>query len=138
MKIMLDIHGVLDTSPATFVALAREIHSFSFESEVHIVTGETITPQLVEQLKSYDNGNQFWDHLVSIQDELVKSPIMILRINEYGRPVFPDYDWNSFKGRYCKEHKIDLAVDDSPEYAEYFDPNVTTFLLHDSKRGRRI
>jgi len=135
MKIALDVHGVIDAAPEKFVTLATHLRSFSFDNEVHIITGESISQKLINQLLSYNHGEQFWDYLVSIQDELVNSPnTEVIRINEYGRPVFPDYDWNSFKGRYCKEHKIDLAVDDSPEYAEYYDPSVTTFLLHDSKR----
>jgi hypothetical protein len=128
MKIALDIHGVIDAAPEKFVTLATHLRSFSFDNEVHIITGESISQKLINQLLSYNHGEQFWDHLVSIQDELVHFPSTeVLRINEYGRPVFPEYDWNSFKGRYCKEHKIDLAIDDSPEYAEYFE---TPFLLY--------
>lgn len=136
MNLMLDIHGVLDKNPEVFTTLARTIRWWGEGSEVHIVTGESISQNLIDQLLSYNQGEQYWDALVSIQDELIKSGAKILSLNEFGRPTFSNEEWDSFKGRYCAEHNIDLAIDDSEEYAKYFDPNVTTFLLHDSKRGK--
>ena len=129
MKLMLDIHGVLDSQPQKFTELARQ----KCWNEVYILTGETITPKLISQLRSYrpDLGDtNWWDHLVSIQDELIEGNVPTLGINNFGRPIFPDEVWNSFKGRYCAEHKIDFAIDDSPEYEPYFDPKITTFLLN--------
>lgn len=130
MKLMLDIHGVLDSNPELFVSIATLLRSSSFENEVHIVTGESITPKLIDQLKGYNNGVEFWDHLVSIQDELLKGEVSTLGIDSFGRPRFPDDIWDSFKGKYCAQHDIDLAIDDTEAYRKYFD---TPFLLYTHK-----
>jgi len=126
---MLDIHGVLDSQPQKFVMLACETLC-QIGNEVHIVTGETISKKLIQQLLSYNNDEKYWTHLVSIQDELIQGNVPTLGINNFGRPTFPEDIWNSFKGRYCAEHKIDFAIDDSPEYEAYFDPKITIFFLN--------
>ena len=129
MKLVLDIHGVIDTNPAMFVAMATILRRDSFENEVHIVTGESLSERLLAQLRSYNNGEEFWDRIVSIQDELILTT-PILYYDQHGRPRFDEEEWDSFKGTYCKENKIDLAIDDTEAYAKYFE---TPFLLYKHK-----
>ena len=119
MKLGLDIHGVLDKHPELFVELSKAY------DEVHIITGIAISKNLIEQLLSYNNGERFWTHLVSIQDELSKTTIP-LTYNEKNRPVFIDEPWDSFKGKYCYKHGIDLMIDDTERYGKYF---TTKFIL---------
>jgi len=127
MKLMLDIHGVLDKNPRVFVPLACEILCQP-DNEVHIVTGHTVSSELIEQLLSYNHGMKYWTHLVSIQDELSKDPSLVIGVNAFDRPVFDDRTWDSFKGKYAWEHDIDLAIDDTERYREYF--VNTAFLLY--------
>jgi len=115
MKLGLDIHGVLTKDYESFVNLAK----CGLWEEVHIITGVTISDKLIEQLKGYNNGKQFWSHLVSIEDELMRV-IPAEGFNEKGRPYWDDIVWNNFKGKYCNENKIDLHFDDSPEYEIHF------------------
>lgn len=117
MKLGLDIHGVLDTNPKEFVNLAKKVRREG--GEVHIITGSSITPELYTQLTNYNNGKEFWDHIVSIEDELSKlyPPI---KIDGYGRPNWKDEDWDRFKGDYCKENRIDVHYDDTERYTKYF------------------
>lgn len=154
MKIALDIHGVLDKDPITFVGIAWKV--LQEKGSVFIITGESISENLIDQLQSYGLLYQdkkyktyrkieiqkglkvnYWDRLVSIQDNLIKTSKTI-GFHSSGRPLFPEEDWNSFKGKYCKDHHIDYMIDDSPEYQRYFDPDITTFLLYNHKKGKDI
>lgn len=125
MHLSLDVHGVIDQDLRHWKSLAQLIRKMG--GEVTILTGESITPQLLNQL----GGEVFWDHLVSIQDELSKT-MQPESYNEFGRPVFPAEAWDSFKGKYCDEHGIPMHVDDTERYGKYF--HKTRFLLYDPKR----
>jgi len=127
LSLALDIHGVLDRSPETFVKLAWSVRYMG--GKVHILTGASISEgKIIDKLMGiYSHPEFWWDELVSIQDELVKSNAPVIGVNEFGRPMFPNDLWNGFKGRYCASHKIDLAIDDSPEYIPYF---TTPVLLY--------
>lgn len=124
MKLGLDIHGVINKDPQVFIKLAKNT-----ASEVHIITGITITDKLVKQLKEYNKGKQWWTHLVSVEDELMKS-IPCTGFNEFDRPYWEDEVWNSFKGIYCANNNIDIHFDDSHEYREYFNKDITKFILY--------
>ena len=125
MKLGLDIHGVIDKYPSIYVDLACNLRCLEGNNGVYIITGQSITQELIDQLRSYCNGDCFWDELISIQDRLISAKAPILGYDE-DRPLFDEVIWNSFKGQYCKTHKIDLMIDDSIEYREYF---TTPFLL---------
>lgn len=113
MNVCIDVHGVLDRFPGVFVKLARDVKASG--GKVHVVTGVTLSSALERQLLAYGDGERFWDELVSIEDELTHEG-KGEGLNEFGRLVFPEELWNSFKGRYCDEHGVDVMFDDSPEY----------------------
>jgi hypothetical protein len=115
MKISFDIHGVLTEDHKSFIKLAK----CGLFSEVHIITGVTISDKLVTQLKNYNEGKQWWTELCSIEDELMKV-IPPEGFNEFNRPYWDNYTWNSFKGNYCNDNNIDLHFDDTEAYQEYF------------------
>jgi hypothetical protein len=115
MKLGLDIHNCIDKNPKEFIKLAK----CGLFTEAHIITGVPITDKVIEQLKGYNEGKQWWSHLVGIEDELMKI-IPPEGYNEKDRPYWDDYTWNSFKGKYCNDNKIDLHFDDTEAYAEYF------------------
>ena len=124
MKLGLDLHGVLDTNPE-FVEIAKQIKKEG--GEVHIITGSSITDEVLNIVK---NSGIDYDYIISIQDELIKlySPDCY---NEYGRPIFPDILWDSFKGKYCKDNNIDLHYDDTERYIDYFSTSV---ILYDGTK----
>ena len=127
-KIGIDIHGVISSMPDFFSFLSESI--IKNNGEVHIITGGSWTPELVNLLKSF---NIKYTHYFSVYDYL-KS----ICAEENGRIQFPDgktqkkFDsnlWDSIKGKYCKENNIDLHIDDTEIYSKYF---TTSFLLFKS------
>jgi hypothetical protein len=122
MKLGLDIHGVTDNNPKKFIELAAK-----FE-EVHIITGISITAEVIDQLSRYNDGIIWWTKLVSITDELSKTDTPI-GIDKHNRPIFSNYSWDSFKGKYCEANSIDIMIDDTERYRSYFS-NSTIFTLY--------
>lgn len=137
MKLGLDIHGVLDHNPELFLRIAAEY------DEVHIITGGSFTNtkynlekqlyQISDEFYAGDgdpNPNSFkwWTHQFSVFDYLLEIGAKTneeLEIDSHY--PFPDEVWNSVKAEYCRQHKIDLHVDDMQQYLEYF---TTPYMLY--------
>lgn len=129
MKLGLDFHGVLDDEPEVFIKMARAV--MKDMGEVHIITGHTnINKEMENRLMDLCNGDYFWSHIVSINDYLLKDGNSFF-IDEHVRPCFDEEKWNRFKGDYCLENDIDLMIDDTLVYRNYF---KTLFLRHIPRR----
>ena len=122
LKIGLDIHGVVSSIPEFF----SELTSLLVDSgnEVHILTGSSINDKLLERINTY--GIRY-THLFSIVDYHQKIGTHIHWSNE-DNPWIDDKIWNKTKSDYCKEHGIQLMLDDSIEYAQYFDTPYALLL----------
>ncbi len=113
MKIGLDLHNVIDANPEFFKKLSHDLISCGWE--VHIITGKRF--KLVEQeLKSF--GIEY-THFYSITEEEEKNGSVVTE-DEKGDPWMDKDVWNTSKARYCKEKGIDLHIDDSATYGEFF------------------
>ena len=128
MKLGLDIHGVIDSNPESFAFMSQSV--ITNNGEVHIITGGSWTTELEEQLKVY--GIKWTSHF-SVYDYLLESGI-----DSIGTIQFPDgtiqkkFDyhlWDTIKAGYCKSNNIDLHIDDTEVYSNYF---TTPFLLYKS------
>lgn len=128
MKLGLDIHGVIDSNPESFAFMSQSV--ITNNGEVHIITGGSWTTDLEEQLKGY--GIKWTSHF-SVYDYLLESGI-----DSIGTIQFPDgtiqkkFDyhlWDTIKAGYCKSNNIDLHIDDTEVYSNYF---TTPFLLYKS------
>ena len=128
MKLGLDIHGVIDSNPESFAFMSQSV--ITNNGEVHIITGGSWTSELEEQLKGY--GIKWTSHF-SVYDYLLESGI-----DSIGTIQFPDgtiqkkFDyhlWDTIKAGYCKSNNIDLHIDDTEVYSNYF---TTPFLLYKS------
>lgn len=131
-KLALDIHGVIDALPETFSFLARAI--IAAGGEIHLVTGGIWNTKLEEQLKSY---GMVWTHQFSVYDHLIKTNVKTL-----GEIVFPDGTvqkkfedgfWDKAKGDYCREHQIDLHLDDTLIYNDFFTTPFARIWTHNQK-----
>ena len=116
IKIGLDIHGVINENPEFFVSFANLIRNNG--GEIHIITGNPHS-EAVSELLSYNNGDKWWDHFFSIDDYLLGKNIPYT-IDKRGGRIYDDLEWNRAKGIYCAENKIDIHIDDSERYKDYF------------------
>lgn len=122
IKIGLDIHGVVSSMPEFFAELTNVLVNSG--NEVHILTGRTITPEFIEKINGY--GIKY-THLFSIVDYHQKQNTPI-HWADNDNPWIDDDTWNKTKAIYCKEHNIQLMLDDSLEYQKYFETPYALLL----------
>lgn len=129
-KLGLDVHGVIDVEPELFSELSRRI--IEGGGEVHIITGGAWTPEFEQEVRGHGVS---WTHHFSVYDHLLS-----LNMRTQGEVKFPDGKiqkkfidgvWDPTKGKYCEDNSIDLHIDDTVAYREYFS---TPFLLHIIKK----
>lgn len=130
IKIGLDLHGVIDARPEFF----RELTKLFVDNghEVHIITGSKIEHEM-EKIKSL---NVSYTHLFSITDHHMDIGTNIVW-DEKGNPHLDAYLWDKTKAEYCKEHGIDLHLDDSDTYGYFFKTPYTRFYSKDSERNKK-
>lgn len=132
MKLGLDIHKTIDANPKMFVDMAKSV-----KGEVHILTGIRFTPAVEAELLSYNSGIKWWTHFMSITQYLLDSGqnYTVEGEGDDAHFNFEAVSWNRVKADYCKKHNIDLHIDDSPEYLEYF---TTPYMLYNFDPTREI
>ena len=124
LKIGLDYHGVIDQKPIYFAKLchiARKRGHF-----IYIITGGPIV-QVKEYLK---DSNIEYDFIFAISDYY--QALGEFKQTNDGRIEIPDEKWNIAKAIFCSHNKIDIHIDDSQEYLQWF---TTPFCLYDNKNN---
>jgi hypothetical protein len=133
MKLALDLHGVINSKPEFFASLSKLFVENGHE--IHILTGSHETPELHEELKSY---GIFYTHFLSIAD-YNKSIGTHVWYDEKNTPWMDEDAWNRTKGDYCKKYDIDLCIDDTIKYGDYFKtPFARFFSKHIPLKVREI
>ena len=113
IKFGLDFHGVCNKRPELFSFLSHAIVAAG--GELHIITGprfEKVGPQLTEL-------NIAYTHFFSIVEEEERKGITVIEWKD-GDPFMAMDVWNKAKADYCSRMSIDLHIDDSAKYGEFF------------------
>jgi hypothetical protein len=128
-KLGLDIHGVVDAMPEFFSFLTDSF--IKNGGEVHIITGGRWDSEFEKQLNDFGVN---WTHKFSVYDYLKESDAEVI-----GKVQFPDgtiqkkfknEDWDSVKSQYCKENGIDLHIDDTLIYNNFFSTPFARLWTH--------
>lgn len=118
LKLGLDFHGVIDTLPKQFSAIAESIMKTG--GDVHIITGNPNTNEFRIQLSACGfHYAVHYNHIFSIQSFLEERQLEYIT-DENGNKQFDNFFWNKAKADYCQIHDIDLHIDDSTEYGKFF------------------
>ena len=115
MKVGFDIHGVCDSHPEFFALISKLLVDNGHE--VHVLTGRRVSDGA---LKEVEELNITHTHFFSIADHHEEVGTKMWE-DENGNPWLDDKTWDSTKGDYCREHKIDNGTDDTERYGHYFD-----------------
>jgi len=129
-KIGIDIHGVIDALPEFFAFLTDSIVKNG--GEVHIITGGEWTDKLEKQLSSIN-----YTHKFSVYDHLLKTAETLGEIEFPDGTIqkkFDDTLWDSTKAEYCKENNINLHIDDTLCYNDYFTTPFARLWSHNGKQ----
>jgi hypothetical protein len=120
-KIGFDFHGVINKDPGLFSYLTNKL---SETNKIYILTGG-MKKDVINDLENWKIKYHYFfsisDHLISLNEKV--------KFKDDKNPFFDDNIWNRQKGLFCKENKIDLHFDDTSIYEEYFDQNITKFIL---------
>lgn len=119
MRLGIDIHGVIDKHRNFFAELTHALKRDKVDHQVHILTGPSKNKLKPEELEGI-----WYTHFFSIVDYLKAQgeiPWYKEVDNTRSDPWFDNLDlWNKAKGVYAAEHKLDLMIDDTTSYAEFF------------------
>jgi uncharacterized HAD superfamily protein len=129
LKIGIDIHGVVTANPEFFSAFTKMLYENGHE--IHIMTGphrEKVEPLLKKH-------NIFFTHFFSIVEEEEKNGKNEIVWTKNGDPFMDINVWDRAKAKYAKKHKIDLHIDDSTKYADYFSTPICVYR-HDSQKPK--
>lgn len=114
-KVGLDLHGVIDSMPEFFSFFTKAI--IDAGGEVHIITGGTSE----KDVKLLEDYRIRWTHFFSISDYHREKGTPTQGTHpKYGFPQISDAEWDKTKGEYCAKHGIDLHIDDTLIYNDYF------------------
>ncbi len=120
LKIGMDYHGVINSNPDYFKALSQEL---SYRGhEVHVITGgpcHEVSRVLKELGFCYTRLFAILDHYEGTRQ---------VQYDKQGRFHVDDELWNSAKAKYCSSQGIDLHIDDSLVYLQYF---TTPYCCYD-------
>lgn len=120
-RLGLDYHGVISTFPEEFSAITQQL--ILSGHEVHILTGSLDTSEIRAKIAGL--GIKY-THFFSIPSyHKVLGTKMWFKDPE--NPYLEALLWDKTKAEYCLRNKIDLHIDDSPEYGKYF--STPYFLL---------
>jgi len=112
LKIGMDFHGVITEAPSFF----REFTALAFDHghEIHIISGG---PYLVER-----NFLDTWKISYTTIFAMVDHFASLGQIEYFANGNFkvPDELWNKAKAEYCLANDIDIQIDDTPSYGDFF------------------
>lgn len=122
IKIGFDLHGVIDSIPEFFALFTALLVDAGHE--VHVITGAK-WDEGIEQFLN-DNGIK-WTHKFSITDFHIEAGTPMRYDPNPQNPWIDTGDkeqdnvlWDRTKADYCAKHHIDLHLDDTMRYNDYF------------------
>ena len=127
-KIGLDLHGVITDMPEFFSFFTKAM--IAAGAEVHIITGGA-TEDDRRLLEKHDIR---YTHYFSIVEHhrSVGTPTKG-KHPKYGFDTIDDQEWDRTKGEYCRKHGIDLHIDDTLIYNDYFTTPFCRIWTHSNR-----
>jgi hypothetical protein len=126
-KVGIDLHGVISDMPEFFAVFTDAL--IKSGAEVHIITGG-VTDSDKELLKNY---NIRYTHFFSIIDyHKSKNTPTSGKHPKYGFDMISDEEWDKTKGDYCRLNNINLHIDDTLIYNNYFTTPFCRLWTHSS------
>lgn len=120
IKVGIDIHGCIDRHPEFFSFFTQAVVIYlskrQTQNQVHIITGSSWTPEIIELLEKY---NIYYTDHFSVADYLLEKGEAVTW-KDSKNPFFDNDVWNKAKAEYCERNKIDFHFDDSDSYGQYF------------------
>lgn len=131
MKIGIDIHGVITANPKFFADFTALL--IGAGHEVHILTGPRFD-KVENFLRKHKIKYTHFFSIVEHEEKLGKTQIIW---DKKGDPFMDFNVWDRAKAQYAKKHKLDLHIDDSAKYAEYFSTPFALYKANPAKKKKK-
>ena len=118
LRIGIDFHGVITDNPVFFSKFSHLALAKGYE--IHIISGSSS-----RELQNFLSRNDIpYTRIFSLLDYFEKRGLVKYENTKF---TVADELWDKAKAEYCRIHKIDIQIDDTPRYAEAFS---TPFCLY--------
>jgi len=129
MKLGIDLHGVIDSSPGLFKAVLFGL-SMSGKVKIYIVSGPPKT-EIINELENLGiEEDLHYDEVHSVVDSLKESGVEMWQ-DKNGRWWTNEEDWCASKSRICDKLHLDAMIDDKEMYKADFENIPTKFVLYE-------
>lgn len=125
LKIGLDYHGVIDINTKYFADFCKEANKR--DHLIYIITGG---PKTLVDYKLKDN-NIFYDLCFAISDYYIAKNKIVQK--ETGEFIIPDNLWNIAKADFCRRSQVNIHIDDSLKYINWFSTPYCYYNKKDNK-----
>ena len=129
LNYLIDLHGVIDSNPNFFKKFTEDL--IKNGNKVYICTGSRFQDAW-NKLKEFNFKKDINFNQIFSISEILESRIPAAEI-EYDVNMdlwVDDMLWWPTKGNLCKEHNINVIIDDSEEYFVYIPKNVVKLHYH--------
>lgn len=124
LKIGLDMHGVIDKDPGLFAEITYYlIHK---GNEVHIITGRELGPDLEKEIAACRVDYTAVFSITSYHKQI--GTYVTYKDGDPTQPLIAPPKWDRTKADYCDREGIDIMIDDSSVYGQYFDAIKTQYI----------
>lgn len=125
LKIGLDYHGVIDINTKYFADFCKEANKR--DHLIYIITGG---PKTLVDYKLKDN-NIFYNLCFAISDYYIAKNEIVQK--ETGEFIIPDNLWNIAKADFCRRSQVNIHIDDSLKYINWFSTPYCYYNKKDNK-----
>ncbi len=125
MKIGVDFHGVMDTFPE--VCKPMLIAARKEGALISVITGPPLDQAIRELRDAGYKSEIHYDRVISVVDWL-KGKHFPMKQDDAGNWWTEDAYWWGSKAKICDEYRMNIMIDDSIQYEEYFEFSNTRFI----------
>lgn len=125
MKLGLDFYGILDKYPEQMITLAQD--TIKKGGRVYIITGapsDEVRTKMIDLMTKFMISKPFWNNIYSIVDWMKQKGIPHHTKADGSVWALREHDWNSIKGKIAIELGLNLHIDNTEAYREYFPTGV--------------
>lgn len=133
LKIGLDMHGVIDKDPALFAEISYYL--ILKGHEVHIITGRELGPILEKEIAACRIEYTAVFSITSYHKGI--GTYVTYKDGDKTQPLIAPPKWDRSKADYCNRVGIDIMIDDSEIYGQYF-KNIRTQYIQWTPKFREF
>lgn len=126
MLLGLDVHGVITKNPKLFASITAELTLHNHE--VHILTGVEDGDRIRKELAFFGISYTHFFSITSFHKAI--GTHIVYKNGDPTQPLIAPPKWDKTKADYCRGNKLDIHIDDSDVYGNYFENIRTQYIKY--------